>query len=85
MLPSNSQNAMLPAKFHQIIDIKLILSNKFYHRAPIFTFLLLNNMRNCTKKLNQHNFSIIQILHNTIIQYNNANATIIQSLKLTGN
>ena len=72
-------------KFHQIIDIKLILSNKFYHRAPIFTFLPLNNMRNCTKKLNQHNFSIKQILHNTIIQYNNANATIIQSLKLTGN
>ena len=69
MLPSNSQNAMLPAKFHQIIDIKLILSNKFYHRAPIFTFLLLNIMRNLYKKARS-----TQFFSNTI-----------QSLKLIGN
>ena len=69
MLPSNSQNAILPAKFHQIIDIKLILSNKFYHRAPIFTFLLLNIMRNLYKKARS-----TQFFSNTI-----------QSLKLIGN
>ena len=47
---------MLPAKFHQIIDIKLILSNKFYHRAPIFPFLLLNIMRKLYKKAKSTQF-----------------------------
>ena len=53
---------MLPAKFHQIIDIKLILSNKFYHRAPIFPFLLLNIMRKLYKKAKS-----TQFFNNTIV------------------
>ena len=69
ILPNNSQNAMLLAKFHQIIDIKLILSNKLYHKAPIFPFLLLNIMRKLYKKAKSTQF------------FNNA----IQSLKLIGN
>ena len=60
---------MFPEKFHQIIDIKLILSNKFYHTAPIFPFLLLNIMRKLYKKAKS-----TQFFSNTI-----------QSLKLIGN
>ena len=60
---------MLPANFHQIIDIKLILSSKFCHRAPIFPFLLLNIKGKLYKKAKS-----TQFFNNTI-----------QSLKLIGN
>ena len=56
ILPDNSQNTMLPAKFRQIIDIKSILSNKFYYRAPIFPFLLLNIMRKLYTKVKSTQF-----------------------------